>query len=147
MTLSLPAPATRVRMPGWALAAGLLVAFVALAAVATVGSLLAFDLTPVHVVIDGTDHFSFDFGSLSTGQKLAMAAGLLVALLVVLVVVPVALLIGLAALAIGLVLGLGVPLLVGLLLLALALSPLLLIVWLAVWLWRRSAAPTTKVAA
>lgn len=147
MTPSLPAPATRARMPGWALGAGLLVAFVALAAVATVGWLFSFDLTPVHIVIDGSETLSFDLGSLTAGQKLALAAGLLAALLVALVVVPVALLIALAALAIGLVLGIGVPLLVGLLVLALALSPLMLIVALAAWLWRRSALPRTRIAA
>jgi hypothetical protein len=103
LNATLPAPASRSRMPGWIWALVALFAVALIAAASIVGWVSAFDLSPVRIVIDGTEHISFDLAALSTGDKLAIAFGLLAALLVVLIVVPVALLIGLAAAAIGLV--------------------------------------------
>ncbi|WP_280153712.1 hypothetical protein [Piscinibacter sp. XHJ-5] len=136
----------RARTPGWVWAIVALFAVALLATVSVVGWLSGFEMTPVHIVIDGSEALSFDLATLTDGHKVAIVLGLLAALLVVLVVVPVALVVGLAALAIGLLFGLGVPLLVGLLLMLLALSPLLLLVAFAWWLWRR-ASPPSKMAA
>ena len=104
-------------------------------------------LTPVHVVIDGDETWSFDPATWSALHPVAVVIGLLVAFLVVVVVVPAALVIGFVALALGLVVGLGVPLLIVVLVAGLALSPLFLLVALVVWLVRKAAAPSAASAA
>jgi hypothetical protein len=147
MNEPIPAVAARRRAPVWLW----VLAAVALLSILIVSSLAVWlvelDSAPIRIVIDGTEHLSFDLSTLSTADRVGIAIAAVVTLTVALLVVPFALLIGLAGLVIGLVFGLGVPLLIVLLVAALVLSPLWLLVALGWWLWRRSASPAGAPAA
>ena len=136
--------APRHRTPTWLWVAITLAALALLIVLSVFGWLSEYGDTPTRLVVDGTEYGVFDPSTLSVGEKLGVAFGVMLALVVAAIVVPVALVIALVVAMIGvliaLVVGVGVPLLVVLVVVVLALSPLLLPIALIVWLSRKSRA-------
>jgi len=136
-----PTVTPRRRTPTWLWVLLILFALAVLVTLSVVGWLAQIDGTPAQIVIDGTEVWVFDPSTFSAGQKVALAAGAVVAVLLALIVVPVALVVALLGVAVGLVVGIGVPLALVVLVAALVCSPLLLVIAFGVWLWRRAASP------
>jgi hypothetical protein len=122
------------RLPAWAIALGLLLALLLVAAaVLAAWAIDALPVAPISISIDGEQVLQgIDLAQLPPAHKVVLVAVLLCALLATLVIVPVALVAALGALALVLLLVVGLPLLMAGMLLALLLSPLLLVGWL-VW--------------
>jgi len=106
-----------------------------------------FDVTPVHIVIDGDDVASVSLNGTDFGVKALVFACLAAATLLVLLLVPLVALVVVGAVAFAIVAGFGTPLVVLAFVLALLTSPVW-VVGLIIWFFaRRRRAHSATIAA